>query len=192
MKDFDFSCQTDVEVLDINGPGSGNVRSSFVPYTTSFNREMVKRTYDIYASYGHTTSEDEIERIVTFPDTTTCADGDNHGSQDGADGSVADAGNGRTPNDGGWAGDAATSSVVDAGGRRQPDSGAGGATGTRSADAGSTPNGGGSSGCSCGIGRKGRGSTGLVVFLLCLGMAARHRRRPTKAASDQGDISTWG
>src|ERR1039458_6949167 len=68
FKDFDFSCQTDVEVLDINGPGSGNVRSAFVPYTTSFNREMVKRTYDIYASYGSQTPEDEIERIIAFPD----------------------------------------------------------------------------------------------------------------------------
>jgi MYXO-CTERM domain-containing protein len=177
FKDFDFSCQTDVQVLDINSPGSGNIRSSFVPYTTSFNREMVKRTYDIYASYGRPTPENEIERIIAFPDTTTCMDVDNRGSQDGADGSAAEAGNGRTPQDGGQTKDASTSGVVETGGNRQPagDRGGGGATGATSA--GATPSGGESSGCSCRIGRTGQGATGLVMFLLGLGMVARHRRR---------------
>jgi penicillin V acylase-like amidase (Ntn superfamily) len=179
FKDFDFSCQTDVEVLDINGPGSGNVRSAFVPYTTSFNREMVKRTYDIYASYGSQTPEDEIERIIAFPDTTTCADADTRGSEGGADGSVADGGDGRANNDGRQVWDAATLGVVDASGSRNA-AGDSGATRATGADAGSSPSGS-SSGCACGVGHTARSSTGPVVFLLCLGMVVRRHRRSTVA-----------
>jgi choloylglycine hydrolase len=170
MKDFDFSCQTAVEVLDINGPGAGNIRSSFVPYTTEFNRMMVKRTYDIYSSYGSTTAEDVIEKTITFPETTTCADSGTGGSGGGSGSSVSSGGasgggtGGETRSSGGSAGSPSL-----AGG-----SGAGGAT---SAGTGSTPSSGGSSGCSCALEGSGHGFTGLIALLLGLGLAVRSRLR---------------
>jgi hypothetical protein len=77
--DFDFSCRTEVEVLDINSADTGNVRSAFVPYTTAFNRDMVTRTYTLYNQYsyliGRQFSEDTINGIIAFPESTICADG---------------------------------------------------------------------------------------------------------------------
>jgi penicillin V acylase-like amidase (Ntn superfamily) len=120
--DFDFSCQTPVEVLDINGPGSGNVRSAFVPYTTAFNDMMVRRTYDIYSSYGQTTSEDVLEKIIAFPDTTTCADGATGGAGAGTGGTAnAGAGAGGAPSSAG-----ATGGSVGATGGSLPSAGSGG------------------------------------------------------------------
>jgi penicillin V acylase-like amidase (Ntn superfamily) len=169
MKDFDFSCQTAVEVLDINGPGSGNIRSSFVPYTTEFNRTMVNRTYDIYSSYGMVTPDDVIEKIVMFPATTTCTDSGTGGFGGGAGGS-ASAGTG-----GGGAGSALTSSG--GAGGSQPSAGGSGAGDTTGAGTGSTANGECSSGCSCDFGGSGRSPQGLLAWLFVLGMVLRCGRR---------------
>jgi hypothetical protein len=149
---------------------------------------MVKRSYDIYASYGSTTPEDEIERIIAFPDTTTCADTDNRGSEGGADGSVADGGNGQASNDGGLAGDAATLGVVDASGSGNA-AGDSGTTRAPGADAGSSPSGS-SSGCACDVGHTGRGSAGPVAYMLCLGMVVRRRRRSAVTVGSSTPLST--
>ena len=170
VKDFDFSCQADVEVLDINGAGTGDVRSKFVPYTTALNRALIEETYAVYASYGVTTPEETINEIIAFPDTTTCADSDKREPQGGSDASITDGGTSQTPVDGAWTRDAATSGAEVKGGTE--------AGGAPSADAGLATSGGGSSGCSCGIGRAGRDTKALVAWMLCLGMVAWRRRRP--------------
>lgn len=56
IRDFDFSCGTNVEVLDVNSSDSGNVRATFVPYTTDFNRDLVRRTYVLYNRCGSYTA----------------------------------------------------------------------------------------------------------------------------------------
>jgi penicillin V acylase-like amidase (Ntn superfamily) len=152
LTDFDFSCQNPVEVLDINGPGSGDVRSKFVPYTTELNRKLVEATYSVYNSYGlFPTSEETLNELINFPDTTTCADGDKPDPRDGADGSVTDG-------------------AAD---------GANDTRGAKSADSGSAVSDGGSSGCSCRVGRRARGSAeGLAASLLGLALATRRRRGP--------------
>jgi penicillin V acylase-like amidase (Ntn superfamily) len=76
LRDFDFSCGTDVEVLDINSADTGNVRASFVPYTTDFNRDMVTRVYSLYNQYSSYTgtiyTQDTIDAIIAFPESTFC------------------------------------------------------------------------------------------------------------------------
>jgi penicillin V acylase-like amidase (Ntn superfamily) len=76
FKDFDFSCRTNVEVLDINSSDAGNVRTAFVPYTVDFNRKLVTRTYSLYNQYsdyiGRQYSQDTIEGIIAFPESTIC------------------------------------------------------------------------------------------------------------------------
>lgn len=78
LKDFDFSCGTDVLVLDINSPGSGNARAAFVPYTSDFNRRLVERTYGIYNQHspilGKSYSQEMIQGIIAYPETTLCKD----------------------------------------------------------------------------------------------------------------------
>ena len=76
FKDFDFSCQTDVEVLDVNGGDTGNVRTAFAPYTVAFNREQVTRIYALYNQHsdfiGKQYSQDTIDGIIAFPESTIC------------------------------------------------------------------------------------------------------------------------
>jgi penicillin V acylase-like amidase (Ntn superfamily) len=145
-KSFDYSCLTNVEVLDINGEGSGDVRSKFVPYTTAINRAFVEEVYNTYASYGHPTDQETIDEIIAFPDTTICMD--NPPTQDAG---VADA----SPDAG------RTSDSGDASG------GAGGSGGARTT-------GNGSSGCK--IGRSGSGSVAIVLSVIALGAVMRRRR----------------
>jgi hypothetical protein len=177
MKSFDYSCLTDVDVLDINGEGSGDVRSKFVPYTTALNRAFVEEVYGVYASYGVTTPQETLDEIIAFPDTTICMDGDKPSSQDGGTGD-AKAGS----SDAAWVVDGASTgagggdSGEPVGGRRTMDAGSatGGAAGSTLATGGSTANGGGSSGCQ--IGREGHGLAAMALSLLGLVIGRRTRR----------------
>lgn len=76
LKDFDFSCRTPVEVLDINSSGSGNMRTAFVPYTVALNRALVTHTYALYnesSDYlGKQYSQETIDGIIAFPESTLC------------------------------------------------------------------------------------------------------------------------
>ena len=80
FKDFDFSCKTDVKVLDINNTATGDVHASFMPYTVAFNRKFVTRIYALYNEYsdylGKEYSQERIEGIIAFPDSTICDGGD--------------------------------------------------------------------------------------------------------------------
>ncbi len=85
LNDFDFSCSTPVEVFDLSEGDSGNVRSQFKPYTSSFNDELVDYIFGVYQSYGIPTSDELIANIKSFPDETICMD-----KLDDADAKVTD------------------------------------------------------------------------------------------------------
>jgi penicillin V acylase-like amidase (Ntn superfamily) len=78
FKDFDFSCQTPVEVLDINSADTGNVRSAFTSYTAAINSDIVTRTFADYNSDQYNTiigkkfSADTINAVAAFPESTFC------------------------------------------------------------------------------------------------------------------------
>ena len=80
FKDFDFSCKTEVKVMDINKGDTGNVHADFVPYTTELNRKFVTRIYSLYNEYsdfiGKTYSQETIDGIIAYPETTICDKGD--------------------------------------------------------------------------------------------------------------------
>ena len=80
FKDFDFSCKTDVKVMDINEGAMGNVHAAFVPYTIELNRKFVTRIYSLYNEYndliGKTYSQETIDAIIVFPESTVCNVGD--------------------------------------------------------------------------------------------------------------------
>ena len=75
LKDLDFSCHTQVEVLDLSRGEAGNVRSELVPYTSSLNADLIRYIFGIYRSYGIPASDELIEKIIAFPESTTCVDG---------------------------------------------------------------------------------------------------------------------
>jgi choloylglycine hydrolase len=76
IKDFDFSCKTDVEVLDIDDGDTGNVHTAFIPYTVEFNRKYVTGIYSLYNQHsdiiGKQYSQDIIDGIIAFPESTIC------------------------------------------------------------------------------------------------------------------------
>ena len=80
FKDFDFSCKTDVQVMDINDGEEGNLRTAFIPYTTDLNRKFVTRIYSLYNEYtdfiGKEYSQDTIDGIIVYPESTICEQGD--------------------------------------------------------------------------------------------------------------------
>jgi penicillin V acylase-like amidase (Ntn superfamily) len=129
LKDFDFSCETDVLLLDINGSGSGNIRSAFVPYTTDLDAAQVRLDHGISASYGLITPDDMLNKMMTFPDCTVCTDSGKGGSTGRSAGSEScwGAGGSSGGSTGGAAGGAAGSSTGGVGGGG---TGVGGATST--------------------------------------------------------------
>jgi penicillin V acylase-like amidase (Ntn superfamily) len=156
LKDFDFSCKTQVEVFDMSSGDAGNVRSAFVPYTSKFNDELVDYIFGLYKSAGIPTSDELIEKIKAFPESTPCME-----VTGGSGGSSGGAGAGGTQaQSSGGAGGLASSS------------GAGGTTGST----GTSTAGGSSSGCSCTLGGS-RRAQGLGACLLGLGLVAWHRGR---------------
>lgn len=165
LKDFDFSCKTQVEVFDMSKGDAGNARSAFVTYTSSFNAELVDYIFGIYKAVGIPTSDELIEKIKAFPDSTTCMEG--AGGAGGVGGTSGDAG----------AGDARWSSGGAGGSSSSSSSGAGGATGKGTSSTASA----GSSGCSCVLGGSLRAQD-LGACLLCLGMLIWHASRRRRSA----------
>ena len=70
VAEFDFSCRTPVQVLDLTAPGSGLVQTVFANYTTAANRALLESSLK-----GRPNTF--IEKIVTHPDlTSACMNGD--------------------------------------------------------------------------------------------------------------------
>ncbi len=187
LKDFDFSCQTQVEVFDLSWGDAGDVRSAFKPYTKEFNDELVDTIFGVYQSVGIPTSEELIAKIKAFPESTPCMEGT--GGSGGTSGGAGTGGT-STSSSGGAGGTSSSSSggkggsqASSGGGALSNSSGSGGSTsssgagGTTGSGAGSTADGG-SSGCSCVLGGT-RRAQGLGACLLGLGLVAwlRGRRR---------------
>ncbi|MBN2576504.1 MAG: FAD-dependent oxidoreductase [Deltaproteobacteria bacterium] len=178
LEDFDFSCATQVEVFDMSSGDAGNVRSAFVPYTSKFNDELVDYIFGMYRSVGIPTSDDLIEKIKAFPESTPCMEGT--GGSGGSSGS-AGAGGSRTSSSGG-AGGASSSSSSGTGGTQAQTSGAADGstssvgTGGTTSSAGTSTAGGSSSGCSCSLGDL-RRARGLGAGLLGLGLVAWNWKR---------------
>jgi choloylglycine hydrolase len=72
LLDFDLSCSSAVRLIDINGPGSGNVFDRFVPFTEELNADLVRGTYRQLEPRFGPFSEEMIERIAKYPSTTEC------------------------------------------------------------------------------------------------------------------------
>ena len=66
--------------MDINEGDTGNVRAAFVAYTIELNRKFVTRIYSLYNEYsdfiGKTYSQETIDAIIAFPESTVCNVGD--------------------------------------------------------------------------------------------------------------------
>ncbi len=68
--DFDFSCASPVQMLDLMAPGSGFVQSEFVDYTTDANRTLLNNSLS-----GR--PDRFIEKIALHPERTSECEGGN-------------------------------------------------------------------------------------------------------------------
>ena len=69
LSSFDFSCKTTVKVLDIASLLSGDVSDDFVDYTYEINRDLIEKVFP-------NLSDDEIDFLANYPETTVCTEAD--------------------------------------------------------------------------------------------------------------------
>jgi choloylglycine hydrolase len=74
LRDFDFTCEPPVKVLDMNTDLKGNVTGQLVDYTTEMNREMVFAVFNNYKSrnFMKGTSDFALEILARFPENLKC------------------------------------------------------------------------------------------------------------------------
>jgi hypothetical protein len=74
LDNFDFSCDSPAQILNIEGVLKGDVSGHFVDYTTDRNRELIKSAFARYADVGF--MEDMppfvIEVMAAYPESLKC------------------------------------------------------------------------------------------------------------------------
>jgi penicillin V acylase-like amidase (Ntn superfamily) len=68
---FDFSCNMPAKVYVMNQPSSGDITTSFIPYSAALNRQLIETTF----STPHTripTTKQEIEDLIVYPESVVC------------------------------------------------------------------------------------------------------------------------
>ena len=71
LAELDFSCATDVRVLDLNADRSGDVAAALVPYTKGANYELIQSSYG-KVDFLADVPDAELARLAAVPDTASC------------------------------------------------------------------------------------------------------------------------
>jgi hypothetical protein len=72
LMNFDLKCNSDVYMLDVNDMGTGNTFTRFVPYTLELNSQLTRSTYlQLEPQFGPFT-EEVLNKIFSYPSTTSC------------------------------------------------------------------------------------------------------------------------
>ncbi len=66
LQDFDLSCETPVQILDINAQGTGDVGSDFVPFTHEENARIARAMLRKWAARYGPVSEEDLQRILNY------------------------------------------------------------------------------------------------------------------------------
>lgn len=73
LDSLDFSCTTDVKVLDMNAEGSGNILDDFLDYTQEVNRKLIGNVFK-KTEFLKDTPEDVLDAISRYPESTVCTE----------------------------------------------------------------------------------------------------------------------
>lgn len=74
LEDFDLSCRTPVQMLDLLAPGSGDASHAFVAYTRAANRALLQASLT-RSAYIQAVPEKIIDALAAHPDlNASCAD----------------------------------------------------------------------------------------------------------------------
>jgi len=71
LRDFDFSCESPVLVLDVNSDFQGNVRNMFTKYTKKVNRMLVESAFRDM-SFGGLDRQKVLDMVTTYPQASIC------------------------------------------------------------------------------------------------------------------------
>lgn len=72
LSQFDFSCQTPVQVFNIHKNITGDVRKHFIAYTPEINRKLVNKEAFTAINPLINASDAALDRIYQYPDSTIC------------------------------------------------------------------------------------------------------------------------
>lgn len=74
LDDFDYSCDSPTQILNIEGALEGDVSGRFVEYTTDMNRDLIKAAFGHYKSVGFMKDMPQfiMEIMATYPESMKC------------------------------------------------------------------------------------------------------------------------
>jgi hypothetical protein len=72
FKSFDFSCDSQVKMLDVNSSGTGDVHKSFINFDPVVNLTLIKKMSELHGPITGPVSEWYIENSAKYPETTEC------------------------------------------------------------------------------------------------------------------------
>jgi penicillin V acylase-like amidase (Ntn superfamily) len=72
LSHFDFSCNTPVEICDMNVPLSGNLQDHFTEYSYDTNHALIAYVADALAPYIGEVPEWAIDSLANYPENTIC------------------------------------------------------------------------------------------------------------------------
>jgi choloylglycine hydrolase len=68
---FDFSCNTPVQVLDINAERSGDITNNFIEYTWQLNRDLIGNAYK-KTEFLAGVPDEVLDQIADYPESIIC------------------------------------------------------------------------------------------------------------------------
>lgn len=95
LGDFDLSCASPAQLLDINAPGSGDVRAAFASFTPEENERVALAMLRKWADRHGPIPEADVTKILRFHEATVCLSPQATGGRPTSD--LADAGATRAP-----------------------------------------------------------------------------------------------
>ena len=72
LTDFDLSCGPSPETLDINAPGSGDVRANFAPFNHQVNESAVRTFFTKWGAANGPVPESFLQQVINYHDTMRC------------------------------------------------------------------------------------------------------------------------
>jgi penicillin V acylase-like amidase (Ntn superfamily) len=72
LDEFDPSCDSPVQILDINAPGKGDVKASFKDFTHEENVRVVRPALEKWKARNPSFSETDIEKTLNYHKTMQC------------------------------------------------------------------------------------------------------------------------
>jgi choloylglycine hydrolase len=71
FKDFDFLCMKPSMVIDMNEERSGDIRSSFIPYTPEINRKLIGESFK-NTEFLKDIPEEILDQLAKYPESFIC------------------------------------------------------------------------------------------------------------------------